>query len=136
MFYEAIDYWNSSDPYLEHHGVKGMKWGIRHDKPRLSRKQKRLAKSDYGKAKTMSDQELQRAINRINLEQNYITAVRRDRAAYKDATRSVLNRWARTKVSSIFNTGKQVKDTGEKMARNAAINAYLMEFPLAKKPKI
>lgn len=134
MIYEATDYWNSS--YISHHGVKGMKWGIRHDKPRLSRKQRRLAKSDYGKAKTMSDQELQRTINRINLEQSYISAVQRDRAAYKDATRSVLNRWARKKVSSIFRTGKQVKDTGEKMARNAAINAYLMEFPLAKKPKI
>lgn len=31
MYYEAIDLWNSPDPYLEHHGVKGMKWGVRHD---------------------------------------------------------------------------------------------------------
>lgn len=30
MIYEAIDYWNS--PSLEHHGVKGMKWGVRHDR--------------------------------------------------------------------------------------------------------
>lgn len=142
MFYEAIDYW--STPYISHHGVKGMKWGVRKDRFKnnpisrgiRNRKQKRLERSDYGKAKKMSNQELQQAINRINLEQSYITAVQRDRAAYKNATRSVLNRWARKKVSSIFRTGEYVKDTGEKMARNAAINAYLMEFPLAKKPKI
>lgn len=29
MHYEAIDRWNSI--YLEHYGVKGMKWGVRHD---------------------------------------------------------------------------------------------------------
>lgn len=27
MVYKATDYWNS--PYIEHHGVKGMKWGVR-----------------------------------------------------------------------------------------------------------
>ena len=27
MIYEGIDRWNS--PYIEHHGVKGMKWGVR-----------------------------------------------------------------------------------------------------------
>jgi len=30
MYYEAIDRWNSPNSYLEHHGVKGMKWGVRH----------------------------------------------------------------------------------------------------------
>lgn len=32
MNYQGIDLWNS--PSLVHYGVKGMKWGIRHDKPR------------------------------------------------------------------------------------------------------
>ena len=29
MIYEGVDRWNS--PYLIHYGVKGMKWGVRHD---------------------------------------------------------------------------------------------------------
>lgn len=32
MYYEAIDRWSSPDSYLEHHGVKGMKWGVRKEK--------------------------------------------------------------------------------------------------------
>ena len=142
MIYEATDYWNSS--YISHHGVKGMKWGVRKDRLAnnpisrgiRNRKQKRLEKSDYGKAKKMSNQELQQTINRINLEQSYISAVQRDRAAYKDATRSVLNRWARKKVSSIFRTGKKGADSVEKMVRNIGINYYLGQIPMAKKPKI
>lgn len=35
MVYEAIDYWNSPDSYLEHHGVKGMKWGVRKQRESL-----------------------------------------------------------------------------------------------------
>ena len=36
MIYEAMDIWNS--PYIEHHGVKGMKWGVRHDTRSLGRR--------------------------------------------------------------------------------------------------
>lgn len=137
MIYEAIDYWNSPpNSYLEHHGIKGMKWGVRHDKPRLSRKQKRLAKSDYGKAKSMSDQELQRTINRINLEQNYISAIKRDRAAYKDATSSVLSKWGRKTVNSIFSGWKSANKTGEKMVKNTIEGYYLSQIPLAGKHKV
>lgn len=38
MIYEAIDRWNT--PSLLHYGVKGMKWGIRHDRVRSGRKRR------------------------------------------------------------------------------------------------
>lgn len=40
MIYEAIDRWNSPDSYLEHFGVKGMRWGHR----KQERYQRRYAK--------------------------------------------------------------------------------------------
>jgi len=42
VIYEAIDRWNS--PYIEHHGVKGMKWGVRHD-PVIDRYKQRIKKA-------------------------------------------------------------------------------------------
>jgi len=142
MIYEGIDRWNS--PSLEHYGVKGMKWGVRKARSIGSRirsamakpKQRRYERSDYAKAKSMSNQELQQTINRINLEQSYINAVQRDRAAYKDATSSVLSKWGKKTVSSIRRGTGTVYATGEKVARNAAINTLLMEYPMFKKPKI
>ena len=145
MIYNAIDTWNSpSDSYLEHYGVKGMKWGVRKvrvagsairgfvNKP----KQRRYERSDYAKAKSMSNQELQQTINRINLEQNYINAVQRDREAYKDATRSVLSKWGRKTIKSIGSVTGTAKSDIEKMARNLAITELTMDSPGLRKIKV
>ncbi|MBP5595471.1 MAG: hypothetical protein J6Y02_08815 [Pseudobutyrivibrio sp.] len=58
-FYDAPNDYRS---YLQHHGVKGMKWGVRHDKPSSGKKRKKgsnknidkedlLLKYDYKKFK-------------------------------------------------------------------------------------
>ena len=50
------------EAYLSHHGVKGMKWGVR----------KRIKKSNMPRAASeMSNRELQEYINRKNLELQY-----------------------------------------------------------------
>lgn len=54
---------------------------------------KRYEKSDYAKAKSMSDKELRDRINRINLEQNYLQAIQRDRDSRKAATQSTLQKY-------------------------------------------
>ena len=63
MIYNAIDTWNSPpDSYLEHHGVKGMKWGVRKIKDRINQrgvkkyKKKAEAQRNYI-AKTSLDRE-------------------------------------------------------------------------------
>lgn len=66
-----------------HHGVKGMKWGVRHTPEQLghSPKSKQTktddSHEDYKKAhdsksvKKMSDAELRSRLNRLNMEQQY-----------------------------------------------------------------
>lgn len=72
---------------LYHHGVKGMKWGVRRTPAQLghkttSSKKKKVVREvkvheDHKKAhskksiKEMSDQELRERLNRLQMEQNY-----------------------------------------------------------------
>lgn len=74
----------SEQDYLMHHGVKGMRWGVRHDKPRAGGSRVRKAKPDTRsqhqkevdairskKRHELTDDELRRAINRMNMERQY-----------------------------------------------------------------
>lgn len=68
---------------LYHHGVKGMKWGVRRKRQSKSSKNNKFKKKteevhdDYKRAhsnksvKSMSDKELRSRINRIRMEQDY-----------------------------------------------------------------
>lgn len=51
--------------YIKHYGVKGMKWGVRRDRRSSS------SSSSSSNIKSMSDQDLQRAVQRMNLERQY-----------------------------------------------------------------
>ena len=50
MIYEGVDRWNS--PYLIHYGVKGMKWGVRHDRERSGDRQKSFSNTPKRKMST------------------------------------------------------------------------------------
>ena len=76
MTMTTIDY-----PYLYHHGVKGMKWGVRKDRSTASgsmrRKKaiKRIVKASQKTQKKrlsqMSDAELKKKIERLELQKKY-----------------------------------------------------------------
>ena len=58
---------------LVHYGILGMKWGIRRTPAQLSRDRRASKKSSGEKknVKEMSDDELRRTVNRLQLERQY-----------------------------------------------------------------
>lgn len=81
-------------------------------------KQRRYNKSDYAKAKTLSDNELRAKINRINLEQSYISAMERDRSSAKQASQTVIEKHGKKAVSYVTGipNNKEFKKTAAKKA--------------------
>lgn len=83
------------DEMLQHYGVKGMKWGVRRTPEQLGHRthkpatdggragsalKKKGATAVKNKSAPMSDDELQRRINRLNLEERYANLVSRQKA--------------------------------------------------------
>ena len=59
-----------TEEFLEHYGVKGMKWGVRRDRSTTSTKPK---KSSLRKeAKDLSDEDLKKSVERLRLEREYV----------------------------------------------------------------
>ena len=63
----------SSTNELNHHGVKGMKWGIRKNKTsaKRTRKLKRSRARDTKNRRFLSDEELKKRIDRLELEKKF-----------------------------------------------------------------
>lgn len=58
--------------YLEHHGVKGMHWGVRKETPRSqNRKAIKDRREAYKNRRLLSDEELRARIERLRLEKQF-----------------------------------------------------------------
>lgn len=56
------------EEFLQHHGIKGMRWGVRRSKSALAKvSQRRTGRN----VEDLSDDELRKVVNRMNLEQQY-----------------------------------------------------------------
>ena len=80
-------YLNVYSDEIYHHGVKGMKWGVRKEVVSTIGKTSRKTADKFGnnyklrtsskalaKAKTMSDEELRKVASRLELENRYVNA--------------------------------------------------------------
>jgi len=72
------------DNFLEHFGVKGMKWGIR--KSRGSGK-----KSAQQTAKTLTNKELKKRVDRMNMEKQYTSLAKKSAAASMSTGQKIVN---------------------------------------------
>jgi hypothetical protein len=54
------------EEFLEHYGVKGMKWGVR------KRPEPNLKRTLTNRAKRLDDAELKKAVERLRLEREYV----------------------------------------------------------------
>lgn len=94
-----------NEEMLEHHGIKGQKWGVRRfqnkdgtrtalGKKRESSpdaKEKEARKADLKNRRTMSDADLKKRIERMRLEKEYKTLVDEDTAPGKKYVSEILS---------------------------------------------
>lgn len=105
--------------FLSHHGIKGMKWGVRRDRgsdgrvvsedaAQVKATSKKLKK--HGKD-SLSNQELQTLINRMNLERNLNSVQASKESKGKKMAKEILGNIAKQQVSRLANdvAAKQVE---------------------------
>jgi len=59
------------EAFLEHYGIKGMKWGVRNEKPRLSSDYKKVSELRKKPVKSLTNHQLKIANERLNLETSF-----------------------------------------------------------------
>lgn len=92
---------NDVDAYLDHHGIKGMRWGVRR-KSRQNDEAK--ARSTRSKAKRLTDDELNNAVKRLELEKRYIDLNSKTSHAGKQYAQSILDSAGKTVAATIVGT--------------------------------
>lgn len=86
---------------LQHHGIKGMKWGIRRTPAQLGHPTKKSSTSQRREEmKRMSDTELRNRINRIQMEKQYMQLTAPDINPGKKFVKDVLVNAAKQTATS------------------------------------
>lgn len=105
---------------LCHHGIKGMRWGIRRTKKQLDRAAGRTAKSKLSSDKTndpksLSDDELKKRIRRLQDEKTY-------RDLLKSEQQPKLFNGKKFVVSVLEQSGQNIAKQATTYAMGAAVN--------------
>ncbi len=136
---------------LMHYGVPGMKWGVRRTPAQLGRKKTSSSKSLFGKkkpkpkaksesskeeaapkksVKEMSDDELNAAIRRMQLEQTYASLSPKKVSTGKAVTKRILNNIV---VPAAEDVGRQMVKTALTRAGNKTLSEVFKDFNEADK---
>ena len=139
---------------LMHYGVPGMKWGVRRTPAQLGRKKTSSSKSLFGKKKSktkaktksesskketapkpksvkeMSDEELNAAIRRMQLEQTYASLSPQKVSTGKAVAKRILNNII---VPAAEDVGRQMVKTALTRAGNKTLSEVFKDFSEADK---
>ena len=125
---EEVERMSSVDNFLAHYGVKGMKWGVKR-KPKTdagessdskqSTQARARAKGDKSGVKVLSNKELQAAINRMQMEQNFKRLATNERPPVQRFIASTLLEIGKREVQQVV--GKKIASTvAKKVATGGA----------------
>lgn len=126
-----------NEKYLEHYGVKGMKWGVIRDRnrkgsssPTGSKKKNRSKKNrSTSSASSMSDAELDSRINRLAKEQQLKRLTTKDKSQARQVAEGVLRNSGSQVLTKVVTSGTMFvaghklgkTDFGSSEARNKAL---------------
>lgn len=113
----------SEREYLAHHGIKGMKWGVRRTPEQLGyRKTKK--RNGLPEHKRLSDEELARRVKRLRAEDEYLrlskstTSVSRGSKAVKTALKALGTATAASGlVLTAYNNGEKLIEIGAEILK-------------------
>lgn len=97
--------YRDEEEFLNHYGIKGMRWGVRRKNPSGG-----TPKKDTGRdasLKSISNKDLQSRINRLNMEKNYKKLLKEAEEDSKSPVAKAISAGSKEVSRALVNAGKE-----------------------------
>lgn len=134
----------NTDDFLEHYGVKGMRWGVRKDRgsrmgssaePRVTRRERKeinLRRYASARRRVLSDKDLDQFISRLEKEKKLKSLVKADLSPGKAAAQELMKN-AGTKIAGTVLAGAGMYTIRGALTKNWSLTELASNIPKMKK---